>query len=326
MKRRDFIALLSGAAVAWPFSARSQQPATPVVGFLNIASPGPFSHVVVAFRQGLYDEGFADGKNVKIEYRWAENQLERLPALAAELAVDQVAVIIAGGTNAPGLAAKAVTTTIPIVFVSGADPLKSGLIASLNRPGSNITGVSLITSMLGVKRFELLRELVPGAIVIAFLVNPNDPNTESDITDIEEAAKIVGQRVIIVKAGAEHEFEAAFASVKQQAAALLVQADTFFNNNRTQLAALAARYAIPAIYSLREYPVAGGLISYGTSITSAYRQAGIYAGKILKGAKPFDLPVVQPTRFELVINLSAAKALGLTLPPSLLAHADEVIE
>jgi putative ABC transport system substrate-binding protein len=324
MRRREL--LLGGAAVVLPFAARAQQTAMPVIGFLNGTSPGPAAPFMAAFRQGLGETGYVEGQNLAIEYRWAEGRYDRLPALATDLVGRKVDVIVASGGDRSALAAKSATSTIPIVFTAG-DPVVIGLVVSLSRPGGNLTGFSIITVELHPKLLELISELVPQAGVIALLVNPNNPNAERVMRDVQEAARAKGVQLTIVKAGTESEIEAAVATlVQQQAGALVVGADAFFNSWREQLVALASRRAIPAIYEWREFPVAGGLISYGTSLTAVYRQVGIYAGKILKGAKPADLPVQQSTRFELVVNLKTAQALGLTVPPSILARADEVIE
>ena len=326
MKRREFITLLGGA-VAWPVTARAQQAAMPVIGFLGGGSPDAFAHVVNAFRQGLYETGFAEGQNVTIEYRWAEGQYDRLPALVADLIRQKSAVIVATGGDVGVRAAKKAATAIPIVFTSGSDPVAAGFVSSLNRPGGNVTGVSLFVSVLEGKKLELLRELVPMAAVIGFLVNPNNPRADVDTADMQAAARALGKLLLILKADGEHDFDAVFTNLAQQRVdALVVHTEPFFLSRRDHLVELAARYSIPTIYGLREFAAAGGLISYGTKLSDSYRQVGIYTGKILKGEKPADLPVMQPTKFEFVINLKAAKALGLTVPTSLLVRADEVIE
>ena len=326
MRRREFITLLGGAAVAWPVAARAQQKAMPVIGCLITGSPDPNSPLLAAFRQGLSEAGYVEGQNVAIEYRWAEGHYDRLPALAADLVGRKVDLIMA---NSPpsALAAKGATSTIPIVFRSGADPVGDGLVASLARPGGNLTGVSFVADELTAKRLQLLSELVPRAGVIALLVNPNNATAERVIRDVHEAARTKGLQLHVLKAGTESEIDAAFASLVQlHASALVVGADPFLSSQRERLVVLASRHAVPAIYAWREFADAGGLISYGPSLTSAFRLVGAYAGKVLKGAKPADLPVQQPTKFELVINIKTAKSLGLTVPPSLLARADEVIE
>jgi putative ABC transport system substrate-binding protein len=325
MIRRDLMTVLVGAMVGWPLAARAQQKAMPVIGYLNFASPGPRAAVTAAFLQGLSETGYVEGQNVAIEYRWAEGRYDRLPALAADLVSRKVDVIVAAGPF-PAIAAKSVTSTIPIVFGAG-DPVGLGLVASLARPGGNLTGVSMMGGELQPKRLELLTELVPDAKVIALLVNPNNPSAERLIGDMQEAARAKGVHLRILKAGIESEIDAAFISVAQlHAGGLVVSGDPFYSSRRDQLVALASRHTVPASYESREYTASGGLISYGPSLTAAYRLVGTYTGKILKGAKPADLPVEQPTRFELVINLNTAKALGLTVPHSMLMLADEVIE
>jgi putative ABC transport system substrate-binding protein len=328
IRRRHFITLLGGTAAAWPLAARAQQPAMPVVGFLHGSLPETNVERVRAFNQGLKDTGYLEGDNVAILYRWAEGQYARLPELAAELVRRQVAVIAATGGVPSSLAAKAATTTIPIVFHLGEDPVRLGFVASLARPGGNLTGVNSFSYELAAKRLELLRELVPAATRVAVLVNPaNAEATEPTLRDVEAAARAMGLQIQVVNASTNREIEAAFATfVRERPDGLLVGADAFLLSRRVQLALLAARSGVPAIYTGRDQAVAGGLMSYGTSATDAYRQVGIYTGRILKGAKPADLPVVQSSKFELVINRPAAKALGLEVPPTLLARADEVIE
>ena len=324
MNRRNLMLLLGGAMVATP-SLRAQQKAMPVIGYLHIASPGPFAPFVAAFHQGLSESSYVEGQNVAIEYRWAEGRSDRLSTLAADLVGRKVDVIVSSGNGA--LAAKSATSTIPIVFTTGGDPVADGLVASLARPGGNLTGVTFIMTELLPKRLELLSELVPQARAIALLVNPNTPYADPMMRDAREAARARGVQLHVLKASTESEIDAAFASLVQLlAGALVVGTDGFFSSRRDQLVALAARHAVPAIYDVREYAAAGGLISYGTSVTGMYCQAGAYVGRILKGAKPADLPVQQPTRFDLVINLNTATALGLTVPPAILARADEVIE
>jgi putative ABC transport system substrate-binding protein len=324
MKRRDLMVFLGGAMLV-ARALRAQQKLMPVIGYLSSLSSGP-SAPLAAFRQGLSEAGWVEGQNVAIEYRWAEGRYDRLPALAADLVGRKVDVIVASGGDVSAFAAKSATSMIPIVFISS-DAVERGLVANLARPGGNLTGVSIFLVELASKRLELLSELVPEARVIALLVNPNTPSAERTVRDLQEAASTKGLRLHILKAGTESEIDAAFASLGQvHAGALVLGPDPFFNTRRDQLVALATRYAMPAIYQWREFAEAGGLISYGSSLTAAARQVGIYTGKILKGAKPADLPVEQPTTFELVINLKTAKALGLTVPQLLLATADEVID
>jgi putative ABC transport system substrate-binding protein len=327
MRRRAFIISLSVTALVHPVPALAQQKAMPVIGYLSTASPGSNALSVVAFRQGLSETGYVEGQSVAIEYRWAEGHYDRLLTLAADLVNRQVDLIVTEGGDASAFAAKRATSTIPIVFHTGTDPVESGLVISLARPGGNLTGVSLITTELMPKRLELVSELVPQAGVIALLANPNNPHTEYMIRDVEEAAHVKRRQLLILKAGTASEIDAAFASlVQQHVGALVVDSDPFFFSHREQLVALASRDAVPAIYARREFAAAGGLLSYGPSFPAAYRLKGIYAGKILAGAKPADLPVQQPTTFELVVNLKTAKELGLTVPPSILARANEVIE
>ena len=325
MKRRDFITLLGGAAFAWPLAARAQQPAIPVVGFLRNTPSTSFDHIVAAFRQGLGEAGFVDGRNVAIQQRWAEGRDDRLPALLADLISLKAAVIVANTAGA--FAAKAAATTVPVVFATGSDPVRDGLVTSLNRPGANFTGVIFITSELGTKRLELLRQLVPKATTVAMLVMPSGQETELEQVDVAKAAQALGLQLVVADATSRPEIEVAFETFAQRRAdAVLVGTGALTNSHSEAIVALAARHSIPTIYSLREYVSVGGLMSYGTSITDAYRQAGIYAGRILKGERPADLPVMQSTKFDLVLNLKTAKALGLDVPDRLLALADEVIE
>jgi ABC-type uncharacterized transport system substrate-binding protein len=327
MKRRAFITLLGGAAAAWPLAARAQQPATPVIGFLHIASLETRRQEVASFYQGLKDIGYVEGQNVAIEYRWGENHNDRMPALAADLVRLQVDVIAALSTPSI-LVAKTATTTIPTVFLTNGDPVKFGLVASLNRPGGNITGITLLGVEVVAKRFELLHKVVPRATNIGVLANPTNPQqTESETREARDAARSLGLELLIVNASNESEIDSAFATlVQQRAHALFVIGDALFTSRREQLVSLAARNAIPTIFTFREFALAGGLISYGSVLVDVYRQAGVYVGRILKGTKPADLPVVQATKLELVINLKTAKALGLDLPPTVIALADEVIE
>jgi putative tryptophan/tyrosine transport system substrate-binding protein len=323
MTRREFITLIGGAAAEWPLAARAQQAAMPVIGFLSSRSPRESASVVAGFRQGLKEAGYREGQNVHIAFRWAEGQFDQLPALASELVEIQVAVILAAGGTVTGLAAKAATSTIPIVCI-GTDPDKVGLVASLSRPGGNVTGISPLSWPLGAKRLGLLRELVPGATVIAVLINPNNPAAEMESEEIQAAARATGQQIHILHASGESGIDAAFTNlVQQRVGALLIGADPFFDSRRNQLVALATRHAVPTIYS---FSAAGGLISYASNIPEAYRQAAIYVGRILKGEKASDLPVIQPTKFELIINLKTAKALGIDVPLHLQQLADEVIE
>jgi len=326
VNRRDFVGLIASVATVRPSAAQAQQKAMPVIGYLGITSPGPYGAFVAEFRQGLNDTGYVEGQNLAIEYRWAEGRNERLPGLAADLVGRKVDVI---ATNGPPSvqAAKRATTTIPIVFLVASDPVELGLVASFARPGGNLTGVSMMFAELTAKRLELLSALIPQAKIIALLVNPNNPNAERIMSDVREAARAKGLQLHVLKAANESEIDAAFGTLVQlKAGALLVGNDAFIDSRRDQLAAAASRHAVPAIYASRESAASGGLISYGPSLTAAYRQLGIYAGRVLKGEKPADLPVQQPTTFELVINLNTAKALGLAVPQSLLQRADEVIE
>jgi putative tryptophan/tyrosine transport system substrate-binding protein len=327
MRRREFISFVGSAAVAWPLAARAQQSALPVIGFLNPASPATYADPLAAFRQGVGETGYVEHQNVAIEYRWAGENYERLPALAADLVNRHVAVIAATGGDVSVLAAKAVSATIPIVFDTSSDPVKVGLVASLNRPGGNLTGVSILTVDLTRKRLELLCEVVPNAALIGFLVNPNRPSAAAETNSVQTVAKMLGRQIAVLTASSEPEIDAAFATLVQlKAHALVVGPDNFFNSRREQIVALAARHAIPAIYARRQFVMAGGLMSYDASLVEAYRLVGVYTGKILKGENPAELPVQQQTKIELTINLKTAKALALTMPLPVLGRADEVIE
>ena len=329
MRRRDLLARVAGATAAWPLLTRAQQKAMSVIGYLSTgsATPGPNSPFFAAFSQGLSETGYVVGRNLAIQYRWAEGRSDQLPALASDLVRREVDVIVTIGSDAPARAAKDATSTIPIVFYTGGDPVLEGLVPSLARPGGNVTGISMLAGELNTKRLELLAEMVPHISVIALLVNPHNPRTERVIPELLEAARAKGLQLPILKAGGDDDFETAFASLVQlHASALVVGSDAFFNSRRQQIIALAARHGVPAIYEWREFAEEGGLISYGANLVSTGRQLGTYVGKVLNGAKPADLPVEQPTKFELVINLKTAKALGLTVPQTLLARADEIIE
>jgi putative tryptophan/tyrosine transport system substrate-binding protein len=326
VRRREFIALLGGTA-AWPIVARGQQPALPLIGFMSGRSPVDSAHLVEAFRQGLRESGYVEGETISIEYRWANGDYERLPELASDLVSRRVLLLLALGGESSAIAAKQATSTIPIVFGIGDDPVKAGLVASFNKPGGNATGYTLLTNQIGPKRVGLMHELVPGVSLLGALINPSFPPALDQLADIESSTRSIGQSLVIARASTDAELNAAFAYfVQQRAGALLIATDPYFDTRRAQIIALAAEARLPAMYQFREYALAGGLISYGPKITDSYKQAGIYAGRILKGTKPADLPVLQPTRFELVINLKTANALGLTLPNSMQLLADEVIE
>jgi len=327
VRRREFISLLGGTAVAWPLAARAQQPPTPVIGLLDLRSAEAFAEGVRAFRLGLKDAGFVERENVAIEYRWADDQIDRLPELAAELVRRQVAVIVTTGGSAPALAAKAATTTIPILFNLAEDPVRAGLVASLARPGGNLTGTNFFSAELAAKRLELLHELVPAAARVAVLVNPTGSTVETTLRDVEPAARAMGLQIQFLNASTSREIDGAFETLgRERRDALFVAIDPFFVSRRVQMVQMAARHMVPATYALREFAEIGGLMSYGSSITDARRQLGVYAGRILKGAKPADLPVVQSSKLELVINHQTARMLGLTIPATLLSTADEVIE
>jgi putative ABC transport system substrate-binding protein len=327
MRRRHFITLLGSAAAAWPLAARTQQPAMPVIGFLNSRSRQSFTSTEARFLKTLNEAGYVEGRNIGIEYRYADGAYDRLPALAADLVRRQVAVIVAGGGEPPALAAKAATLTIPIVFTIGSDPVKAGLVASYNRPGGNITGINILTEGLDAKRLGLLHTLLPQATTIGFLTNPRFASADSQLRDVQEAARALGLKIHMLPASTESEIDAVFETIaREQISAVEVGADPFLDNHRNKVAALAARYSVATMHHFREQAVAGGLMSYGIDITDVFRQVGLYVVRILKGEKPANLPVLQPTKFEFVINLKAAKALGLSVSPDLLAIADEVIE
>jgi putative tryptophan/tyrosine transport system substrate-binding protein len=327
MGRREFVALLGGAAATWPLAVRTQQPAKPVVGYLSSATPAGFAPFVGAFRQGLSETGYVEDRNVTFQFGWAEGQNDRLPALAADLVGRQVAVIAASGSLLPAVAAKAATATIPIVFTGGGDPVKFGLVASLARPGGNATGAINFSPVLTAKRLQLLRQLLPTRSTIAVLSNPTAPNNEVQLKEVQEAARATGQAIHIVNAGSERDFDAAFVEIIQHhVAALFVIADPLFTSRRARLVALAAQNAIPASYAFRDFPLAGGLMSYGANLLDVHRQAGVYTGRILKGTKLADLPVLQSTKLEFVLNLHTARAFGIEVPPGVLSITDEVIE
>jgi putative ABC transport system substrate-binding protein len=327
MKRREFISLLGGAAAAWPFAASAQPTGMPVVGFLHSGAPGPYAGRMAAFRQGLNDTGLLEGKSVNIEYRWAEGHYERLPEMALDLVRREVAVIVAGGGIASAPIAKAATAKIPIVFVTGADPVATGLVTSLARPEGNVTGVSFLTQALGAKRLGLLNVLAPNAAIVALLVNPTNPGAESAKKEVFAAAQTSGRQIHVIEARTSHEIDAAFEDLpRKQVSGLLVASDPLFTSRNVQIAILGTRAAIPAVYPSREYAEAGGIMSYGADVREEYHKAGVYAGRIIRGAKPGELPVLQPTKFELIVNLRAAKSLGFKVADSFLLLADEVIE
>jgi putative ABC transport system substrate-binding protein len=327
MKRREFITLLGGAAATWPLAARAQQPAMPVIGYLSTRAPDESAHLLAAFRRGLAENGFVGGQNVTVEYRWALGEYDRLPAQAAELVHRPVAVLAGTGGEPAALAAKAATATIPVVATFAGDPVKQGLVASLSRPGGSVTGISNLATTLEAKRLGLLHDLVPQAATIGVLLNPASSTAANQLSDLQEAARTIGLQLHVLRASTDGEIDAAFESVAQnRIPALAMAGDPFFNSRRDKLVALAARHAVPSMYSFRDYAVAGGLMSYGIDLPDVYRRIGVYVGRILKGAKPADMPVEQPTKFEFVINLKTAKALGLTIPAGLLSFADEVIE
>jgi putative ABC transport system substrate-binding protein len=327
LKRREFISLLGGAAAMWPLAVRAQQPMMPVIGFLNARSPDDTRHLLAAFHHGLSEGGFVEGQNVIIEYRWALGQYDRLPAMATELVHRSVTLLASAGGEPAALAAKAATSTIPIVFIIGGDPVKEGLATSLNSPGGNATGFTLLTNQMEPKRVGLLHELVPNVLLLGALINPSFPPAARELEDIQTATRNIGQNLLVGRADTDTQLQTAFATfVEQRVGAVLVAAAPFFDTRREQIIALAAQHRLPAMYHFREYAIAGGLISYGPSIADSYKQAGIYAGRILRGAKPSDLPVMQPTKFEMVINLKTANALGLTIPNTMQLLADEVVE
>src|SRR5262249_49581256 len=327
VKRREFITLLGGAAAAWPLAARAQQTALPVVGFLGAPSAAPYARYVAAVHQGLKEVGYVEHQNVATEYRWADSQYDRLPALAAELVSRRVAVIIPIGGAPAAVAAKAATSTIPIVFNLGADPVGLGLVTNLSRPGGNITGIAMMTLEMETKRLELLHELAPASSSLAILLNPSNAQAQSQEREAQRAARVIGRQVLVLKASSEHEIEGAFAAlVRERAGGLLVGGDPFFTSQPVLFVVLTAHHSIPTVYPFRSYVDAGGLMSYGSSLLDAYRQTGVYTGRVLKGEKPGDLPIAQPTKFELIINLKTARAVGIAIPPTLLARADEVIE